>query len=73
MCQPVIRPQDFTVSEPAVEHREAAGMRSVRLIRPYGSWLALVLGLLCMLALVDMAAPFFLGLLFDKVFSPPQG
>ncbi|MDY7107639.1 MAG: ABC transporter transmembrane domain-containing protein [Planctomycetota bacterium] len=48
-------------------------MRSVRLIRPYGGWLGLVLGLLCMLALVDMAAPFFLGLLFDKVFSPPEG
>jgi len=32
-----------------------------------------VLVLLCLLTLVDMAAPFFLGLLFDDVFSPPAG
>jgi ABC-type multidrug transport system fused ATPase/permease subunit len=50
------------------EHREAVAMRSVRLLRPYGGWLSVVIVLLCMLALTDMLQPYFLKLLIDDVF-----
>ena len=57
------------MSQFAHEPREVPGMRSVRLIRPYGWWLALVLVLLFALATADMAVPFLIKLLIDDVFT----
>ncbi|MHC5115199.1 MAG: ABC transporter ATP-binding protein [Planctomycetota bacterium] len=50
-----------------------APLRGVHLIRPFGRGLAVVVGLLCLLAVTDMAVPWFLKLLVDDVFVPVDG
>jgi len=53
----------------ATEHRETTpGLRFIRLLRPYTWYLALILGLLFLLTLVNMGLPFAVKLLVDDVF-----
>jgi subfamily B ATP-binding cassette protein MsbA len=60
------------MSGASAEHRDTASVRSFRLLRPFGGGLLFVVGLLCLLTMADMAAPFFLKLLIDDVF-PHEG
>ncbi|MCK4872339.1 MAG: ATP-binding cassette domain-containing protein [Phycisphaerales bacterium] len=53
------------------EHVEAGSLRNVRLLRPYGTLLVLIVSLLFVLTFVDMAQPYFLKLLIDEVFPRP--
>ncbi|MCP3902019.1 MAG: ATP-binding cassette domain-containing protein [Planctomycetes bacterium] len=58
------------MSQGSLDTRETVPLRGVRLIRPFGGWLALVVVLLCLLTITDMALPWFLKLLVDDVFVP---
>lgn len=55
----------------AARRAETSGWRGVRLLRPHSKWLAAITAALIVLAMADMAVPYFLKLLIDEVF--PMG
>jgi len=61
------------MNQPASDKSDTGFPRSIRLLRPYSGWLAVVVTLLSLLAVVDMTQPYLLMLLIDEVFIPTDG